>query len=131
MSDTIEVRPEGRPVSLLPLWWGIAGPPVLWAAQLLISYSAEELACSAGSSSSDVWGLSVNAIGVITTIVALAGTLSCGLVARRARLTLNAGPAGAVERSRFMALIGEFSAVYFAIVILLTVVGPIGIPSCR
>ncbi|MEA2461701.1 MAG: hypothetical protein QOH90_1878 [Actinomycetota bacterium] len=131
MSDAIEVRPEGRPVSLLPLWWGIAGPPVVWAAQLLISYGAEEVACSAGSSRPDIWGLSVNAIGVIATILALAATVSCGLVARRARLKLRDEADAAVDRSRFMALIGECSAAYFAIVILLTVVGPIAIPSCR
>lgn len=119
-------------MSLTPLWLGIIGPPAAWAAQLLVSYGAEEVACSPGSQSSEVWGVGVNAVGVVSTIAAVLVTVACGLVAERARRSLvGTESSAAVDRSRFMALLGIASAAYFLVVILLTVVGPVGIPSCR
>lgn len=128
----MQVVPEGRPVPLFPLWFGIAGPPVAWAAQLLIAYSADELACSPGSSSHLVWGMSVNAVGIAAGVVAALVTVASGLLAARARKRLReCDSTPAVARSSFMTAFGVYSSIYFLIVILLTAVGPIGIPSCR
>ena len=81
----MQVIPEGRPVALTPLWLGIIGPPVAWATQLVIAYVAAEGACSPGSTTDDLWGVSVNVIGIVVTVLAAAATVVCGLMAERAR----------------------------------------------
>ena len=131
MSEGLRVVEEQRPVSLIPLWAGILGPPAAWAAQLLVAYSPVELLCGP-ESSGDVWGMGLNAFGVITTVVAVVVTVVCGVAAERARRTLGGLDASpAVARSTFMARLGVLSAIYFLLVILLTVVGPIAIEGCR
>jgi Mn2+/Fe2+ NRAMP family transporter len=132
MSSSTQVVPEGRPVRLWPLWFGILGPPAAWAVQLLVAYSAEELACSRGSLERTVWGLSVNALGIAMTIFGVSVTVASAWGSRRALKSLkNREDDPAVQRSAFMASFGLYSAVFFLIVILLTAVGPLGIPSCR
>jgi threonine/homoserine/homoserine lactone efflux protein len=114
------------------LWLGILGPPAAWAAQLLVAYAPVELLCSPGTPDDGVWGLSLNAFGVICTIVAVVFVIACGVVAERARRRLADVPSSpARDRSAFMATLGVISSIYFLLVILFTAIGPIAIPGCR
>ena len=132
MSDERGVVPEERPVPLTPLWFGIIGPPTAWAAQLLVAYAPVELLCSPEATDGGVWGLSLNAFGVVVTIAAVLLVVACGVVAERARRRLVDMPESpARDRSTFMAALGLISSVYFLLVILFTAIGPIAITGCR
>lgn len=96
---------------LLPLWFGLLGPPVIWAVRFGVSYALVPASCSRES----VWILQ----GV--TLLALAGTVWAGLVAWRAWRTAEEGDRidmGVVRlRTRFMGRVGVMESVLFFVVI--------------
>lgn len=103
------MRPEDAPDRLLPLWFGILGPPVFWAMRISASYVMVPFVCEYG--------------GVLVlhgvTVAALAGATAAGLVAWgtwRGSRSATPRPARG-ERARFMGLIGVLSAGFFFAVI--------------
>jgi hypothetical protein len=96
------------------------GPALLWAMQLLVAYSAEEVGCSEGSQVRAILGLDINVVGLGVSVVALVGTIWCGLLAAGAvrRLRQESSAERRVgERSLLMARMGVYSAIYFGTII--------------
>lgn len=96
---------------LLPLWFGLLGPPVIWAVRFGVSYALVPTSCARES----VWILQ----GV--TLLALAGTVWAGVVAWRAWRGADEGERidlGAARiRARFMGRVGVMGSALFFVVI--------------
>ncbi len=103
-----DVRPAPRP---LALWTGILGPPIVWYADLTISYPLVYHACQSGSM---LWLHVVTALALLLVAGSGLTAWSC----------LQAVPADAptqggwpVDRGRFMALVGLASTALFALAV--------------
>lgn len=100
-----------QPRSLLALWLGIVGPPVIWLMQFEIRYV---LAARPATSRHAGW-----LIGVWVVALALIATLAA--LARRQHHAAAAAPldqiAGVSGRTRFMGLLGLMSCALFALLI--------------
>ncbi|MFP5297990.1 MAG: hypothetical protein ACLGHL_03255 [Actinomycetota bacterium] len=67
------------------LWFSSLAGPVAWTLQVIVNYSLEEIACSAGSSSPGrIWGVGVDPIAlvwntllVVVTVAALGVSVAC------------------------------------------------------
>lgn len=106
---TMEERHD--PHRLLALWFGMLGPPVIWAIRFGVSYVLVPYACARA-------GVMVLQL---VTLVALLATAWAGVVA--ARHWRGTGKSAQVEfggleaRARFMALFGILSSGLFFLVI--------------
>jgi hypothetical protein len=98
------------------LWFGILAGPAAWALQVLIGYGAEEIACSAGSQTSELLGIGIHPWIVATHILLIAVTLVAGVVSSYCwRGTKPEATTG--DRARWMALTGLMVSVLFLIVL--------------
>lgn len=106
---TNAAAPAGR--GLFPLWFGILGPPVIWAVRIAANYILVPYACWWEW----IWILH------LTTLVGLLGAAAAGGVAWRHWRRSGSGTGvefgGALTRSRFMALVGILSSGFFCLVI--------------
>lgn len=97
---------------LARLWFGILGPPVIWAIRLGTSYILVPYAC---------WWDLVPLLHLVTA-TALVGTAFVGTVAWRGWRAVEKGRqvelGGRITRIRFMVLVGMFSSALFFIVML-------------
>lgn len=96
---------------LLALWFGLLGPPLIWAARFGTSYALVPYACDRDAP----------ALLQVVTLVALLATAGAGLTAWQAWRAAGRGrrlelgePAG---RTRFMALAGMLSSALFFLLI--------------
>ena len=74
-----------------PLWFGVLGPPLAWAAHLLFSDGVFELGCSPGFVHPDIYGLSLKfwqllETGLLEAVIVMAGVLSWGALRRLRRM---------------------------------------------
>lgn len=96
---------------LLPLWFGMLGPPIIWGARFGASYVLVPYACARDTV----------LLLQLVTLVALLATAGAGFVAwrqgRAARKRDDDEPAPADTRTRFMALAGVLSSGLFFLVI--------------
>lgn len=103
---------SAAPRAMLPLWFGVLGPPVIWALRFGTVYGLVPYAC---------WWDWLPVIHVVT-VVSLALTALAGWMAwsrgRRLGSAPGADPARAGDRARFMARLGTWSAALFAVVML-------------
>lgn len=110
---------------LLPLWFGILGPPVIWAIRIGTSYVLVPYVCAWGS----IWVLH------LVTLAGLAGAAGAGSVAwtqwRRAGGGSEVGAGGRTTRTRFMGLIGMFSAAFFFLVMVAEGLANVFLDPCR
>lgn len=110
---------------LLPLWFGLLGPPVIWAIRFAVVYALVPDSCSRGS----VWIMQ----GV--TLAALAGTVWAGVVAWRAWRTAEEGEGmdlGVVRvRTRFMGRVGVLESALFFVVIVAEALAIFFIHPCQ
>jgi hypothetical protein len=104
-----DTSPGPRP---LALWTGILGPPIVWYADLTMSYPLVYVACTSGRT---LW------LHVVT-VVALVLVAGSGLTAWRCLRsvptdapTLGGWP---VDRSRFMAIVGLASSALFLLAVI-------------
>src|SRR5918911_1734944 len=108
MSDpNIEtIRTEGSaPVGPIPLWFGILGGAVAWAAQLAFGDMFSELGCEAGG---------VEGLSLVLLLISLAAAIVAAwalLVAWRAHAALRSSAREDIpfERASFMAVAGILS----------------------
>lgn len=107
LRDDAAADDRGRPLALL---FGMLGPPVIWAARFMVSYTLVPVACRSGST----------VLLHLVTGVALAATAAAGLVAWRRWRQVGGGTQldldGAAARTRFMAITGMLSSALFIIV---------------
>ena len=111
------------------LWFGLLAPIVAWGLRLVVSFGIEEIVCSKGSSSFDVWGFPVRATIVVECVALLILSIAGGVVAARARG--RTGQDAIAERVRWMALAGIFSSVLFSLLIVLESVPVLILPLCE
>lgn len=95
---------------LAALWFGLLGPPVIWATRLAANYILVPYACGTGST----------LLLHLPTLAALLATAAAGWISlgrwREPRPDAGARPARRVERARFMAMAGLLSSGFFFIV---------------
>jgi hypothetical protein len=99
------------------LWFGVLAGPAAWSLQVIIGYSAEEIACSSGSQSEELAGIpietmiiAVNFALTAITAVALVVSLRCLQRSRRGDPTTGA-------RATWMGLAGVMVSVLFLVVL--------------
>jgi hypothetical protein len=101
-----------QPRSVLALWVGVLGPPVIWLTQFEIKYV---LAARPATSRHAGWLIGVG-------VVALAVVAMLAVFARRQQRTAGAAPldqmAGVAARTRFMSMLGQMSCALFALLII-------------
>ncbi len=101
---------SGAEESLFPLWFGILGPPIIWAIRIAVSYVLVPYACWMG------WIAMLH----IVTLAALLGTAFAGWVAwgrwREAGRGTEVELGGTTTRTRFMAIFGMLSSGFFFLV---------------
>jgi hypothetical protein len=111
--------PEGS--RSFPLWFGVLGPPLAWAAHLLLGDLLFELGCSPGFSRHEIYGLPFQFWALLQTALLLGVDVLAGALAWRAYRTL--GRIGVEDetrhgRARGMALAGiASSAIYGALLL--------------
>jgi hypothetical protein len=115
VSEAEAAAPAGRVERPLAIWFGLLAPPIAWGARLLLAYGAEDLVCSTGSSSTDVFGIPYRAFAIGESIVMLAVAVAAGLAAWGAWKRFR--DAAAPNRPGWMALSGVFSAAVFSLLI--------------
>lgn len=111
METTIPRRPASYGEdSLLPLWFGILGPPAIWAVRLSASYVLVPYACA--------WDMVSMLHGV--TVAALLAAALAGVVAASRWRRVGGGAelelGGRAARVRFMAISGMLSSAFFFLV---------------
>ncbi len=104
-----DVRSGPRP---LALWTGILGPPIVWYADLTISYPLVHPACPTGSM---LWLHVVTAVSLLLVAGSGLTAWSCLRSVPADAPTQGGWP---VDRSRFMALVGLASSALFALAVI-------------
>lgn len=122
MSTQAVERPGG---GLFPLWFGILGPPVIWAVRIAANYILVPYACWWG------WVPLLHAI----TLAASLGTAAAGWVAWRRWRKTGRGTevelGGSATRTRFMALTGMLSSGFFLLVIVAEGLANVFVDPCQ
>lgn len=121
MNDSHASAGETR---MLAQWFGVLGPPVIWAVRFGLIYTLVPYAC---------WWDSVFVLH-LTTILALIGTAAAGWFAWREWSA--AGPSSGEDpepgtRSRFMGLLGMFNSAFFSLVIAAEGLANVMIDPCQ
>jgi hypothetical protein len=110
----------------LGLWTGILGPPIAWLIHFQIIYALVPRVCMTHS----------HAAMHLTTLVFLAATVACGLIAWKLLKPAPSEP-GTIEpiegisaRPRFMAQIGIMSSVMFSLIFIAQWIASLMIDPC-
>lgn len=136
MTDTsaTEILPPYR-ANAVALVFGIATAPAFWIAQLVASYTASDLLCYRGDH--PAFAPPAAALGsalVVFDVIALAGALAGGIVSFLCWRALSKQGSAHTEpragRSRFMAIWGLFSSLWFFVAIAFGSIGPAVVPLC-
>jgi hypothetical protein len=116
------VREEPSGGEIVRLWIGLLGPPVIWLADLAISYALVSSVCKSGNS----WILD------LITILALLLTVLTTFIAWREWNKIGQRDAGETVRGRrtLMALGGLTNGAFFILVIVATAIPNIVLRSC-
>jgi hypothetical protein len=124
----VNAHTDSRP-SDRTLWFGIVGPPLAWATQLVAGYAIEETACP-GRGDGSMWKGSPDAWTI-------AFSAACGAVALAALVTswrsLSSSPAerGNGGRVRMMATAGVLSGVLFLVTIAIGAGALVSLDPCE
>jgi hypothetical protein len=114
-----------------PLWFGVLGPPLAWAAHLLFSDGIFELGCSPGFVHPDIYGLSLKfwqllETGLLEAVIVVAGLLSWGALRRLRRMQ----DGTALGRATGMAIAGVASAFLYGFLLLFGFLPALFLHSC-
>jgi len=101
-----------RWLSPLPLWTGVLAGPVIWAADLTVSYALVGWACS-----SRQFGV-LHVITLLSIVLVIAGAWICWLGLQQTRGDVPSDGGRPRERARFMAVLGLASSAFFIVAIL-------------
>jgi hypothetical protein len=114
----------------LLLWYGVFGGLLAWAAQLVVGYAFEEIACPAGTKTQEIFGASPELLTVLVTVVAGAiagGAGAASFVRWRAYAGSDRDPRGRLE---FMAFVGMLASGLFLLIIVLGGLELVGLDTC-
>ena len=110
---------------LFALWFGILGPPIIWAARIAANYILVPYACWWEM----IWILH------LTTLAGVLGTAIAGWVAWRHWRSSGRGTevelGGPAIRARFMALVGVLSSGFFFLVIVAEGLANVFVHPCQ
>lgn len=115
------------------LWYGILGPPIVWACQLLLDYGLDEaVACAPGNRTR---GLFFNTgidtvIQIVNAVATVLGVLAF-VVSYRCYRKLRQGDSTVANRARWMAIAGMFDSVLFGMLILMKFVPVFFLHRCQ
>jgi hypothetical protein len=122
------------------LFSALTAPPLAWAAQLFIDYGLASHACFPGDAPRRArpedgalhgWLLGIN---LVALVIAIAATATSFVIWRRTRGEAAGGHEHAVEagqgRTRFFAVWGLWSGVWFILQILFQTIAAVGVPGC-
>jgi hypothetical protein len=114
----------------LALWFAVLAPPVAWATQLGLAYSAEDfISCTpAGRFTTTIAGLSLRAVMVVIDAAFLAVCIAALLSALHCLRVNAAEPSG---RASWMALAGVVNSVLFGLLIAVAFLPPLLFSACR
>jgi|GEM_PF-3351789 len=102
----------------LRLWLGVLGPPLFWAAHLVLGDLIFELGCSAGMRRPAIFGLSLRSWAVVQTALFLGLTALAGLGAHFAWRTVRGRDDGTrLKRTQALAIAGMASAAIYGLLI--------------
>jgi hypothetical protein len=115
-------RPGGadpRNTRWFSLWFGLLGPPLAWAANLILGDMIFELGCSRGVQPHRILGLSLDFWALLQTGATAAVSAVAGALAYRAwqRLRREETETVAVGRARAMAIAGMVSGGLYLLLI--------------
>lgn len=114
----------------LLVWFGLAGGLAAWTLQLWISWGVEEVTCSAGSKTNDVFGVDPDVlIAIVSAAGAAASALAAAAAFTRWRAIKGTGedPRG---RIAFMAFVGVAGSLLFLWLIALGGLQLVSLRSC-
>ena len=102
------------------LWYGVLGPPIIWAGQLLLDFGLDEsVACTPGARFSGMFfNVDVGTVVQIVNTVATVLTLLALFVSYRCYRRLKESDSTVANRARWMAIAGMFDSALFLMLIL-------------
>lgn len=112
------------------LWFGVIGPPAMWAVHLFFVWSVVEMGCRLGLNRNQWGGINaVHAIVLIATVVAVVLIVLAGISAYYSYRQIQAAHSEeqlahsrALGRGQFMALTGmAFTVIFLTVVIYMTI----------
>jgi len=117
------------------LWFAVLGPPLLWAAHLLLGDGLFELGCAPGFARREVYGLSFQFWDLLQTILFLVLDVTAGVLAYRAHRRLRGAETGVsnptvLGRARGMALAGLASAGLYGALLVFGLLPPFFLTTC-
>jgi len=132
--------PHRSHVSDALLFSALLAPPLVWAAQLFLDYGLASHSCfpseaprPAPSEPGALFGWLL-AINLIALVIAIAATATSFVIWRRLRGEAAGGHAHLIEagqgRTRFFAVWGVWSGVWFILQILFQTIAAVGVPGC-
>jgi hypothetical protein len=109
-AETVSASDQ-RWLSPLPLWTGLLAGPLVWAADLTISYALVQWTCSSQR------GLILHLISPVSFALVTSGGLISRLAFRQTGADLPTDAGDPRARARFMAILGLTSSALFALTI--------------
>ena len=119
------------------LWFGVLGPPLAWAAHLLLGDGLFELGCGPGFAERAIYGLGFEFWDVLQTCLFLAIDVAAGVLALRAHRRLRlpeteravSNPT-VLGRARGMAVVGMASALIYGALLVFGLLPPFFLRAC-
>ncbi len=100
------------------LWFGLLAGPFAWLTQLVVGMELPEFMCSPGAANTSVYGVGLEIVIQVVTLVVAAVTILAGLVSLRCWRRTRNGNGTTRERAAWMGLAGVITNCLFLILIL-------------
>jgi Ni/Fe-hydrogenase subunit HybB-like protein len=114
------------------LWYGVLGPPIVWAIQLLLVFGLDEsVACTPGARFSGMlFNVSIDTAVQIVNAVATVLTLLAIFISYRCYRRLQASDDTVANRARWMAMAGLFNGSLFLLITVMKFAVPAFLSPC-
>ncbi len=131
--------PHRERVSDVLLFGTLLAAPLAWSAQLLLNYGIASHACFPADAprAAPIWGWlhsGLLAINLASLVIAIAATVVSLIIWRRTSKEAAGGHHHLIDvgqgRTRFFAIWGVWSGVWFIVQILFGTIAAIGVPGC-
>jgi cell division protein FtsX len=110
------------------MWFGVAAPPLAWAAQLVTGWLLDEAHCGRGT---DEWVTRGHLWQAVVSGVAIAVAAAGVAAAWSTWRAVQAGEGDARGRTEFLAVTSLSAALVFVLLTVITLAGVLSVPACR